>query len=212
MATRKLHIGAVALSAFCFTLLAFWVHSGDAIQFDTAIRAAVHDWASPPLTSGMIAITTLGSELVMLPLGAVLVWRLVSTGRRRLAAFIAIGTLGAEVLSQLLKLAMQRPRPPVFFGLSSAETYSFPSGHAFVASVFYGLLASAFIAVEPSSRKRAASAAMAVLASMLIGFSRVYLGYHYPSDVLGGWTLAAAWLVLTRLLLIRSPEHTARQP
>jgi len=186
----------MAAGVLFFTLLARWVLSGASMPFDTAIRAAVHAWASPPLTAVMLAITSLGAQFSMVPLGAILVWHWAATGRRRLALHFAVLSLSAELLSQLLKLAFARPRPPVFFRLSPAETYSFPSGHAFVATVFYGLAAMVFLAGEPSRRKRAAIAAAAWLASLAIGFSRIYLGYHYPSDVLGGWAAAIAWLAL----------------
>jgi len=164
-------------------------------MFDLRVRDAVHAWASPLLTHGMLAITTLGSEFVILPLGAILVWCLATTGRPRQAILLAAGGLGAELVSQVLKVTLHRPRPEVFFGLAPAETYSFPSGHAFVATVFYALLAG--ILIRP---KRGSMAAIAVLTVVLIGLSRVYLGYHYPSDVLGGWACAAAWLALAKAL------------
>jgi len=186
----------MAAAALFFTLLARWVLSGASMPFDTAIRAAVHAWASPPLTAVMLAVTSLGAEFSMLPLGAILVWHWAATGRRRLAVHFAVLSLSAELLSQLLKLVFGRPRPPVFFGLSPAETYSFPSGHAFVATVFYGLTAMVFMAGEPSRRKRTAMAAAACLGSLAIGFSRIYLGYHYASDVVGGWAAAIVWLAL----------------
>jgi len=198
VATRNRLLVIMAAAGLFFTLLARWVLSGASMPFDTAIRTAVQAWASPPLTAVMLAITSLGSEFFMVPLGAVLVWYLIATGRRRSAIHFAVLSLSAELFSQLLKLALHRPRPPVFFGLSPAETYSFPSGHAFVASVFYGLLAMVFMAERPRGQ-RAAMAATAWLTPLLLGFSRVYLGYHYPSDVLGGWALAVAWLALARL-------------
>jgi undecaprenyl-diphosphatase len=200
----------MAAAVLFFTLLARWVLSGASMPFDSAIRAAVHAWASPPLTRAMLAVTSLGAEFCMLPLGAILVWHLAATGRRRGAVHLAILSLSAELLTQLLKLAFGRPRPPVFFGLSPAETYSFPSGHAFVATVFYGVAAMVFLAGEPSRRKRAAVAAAACLGSLAIGFSRVYLGYHYPSDVLGGWAAAAAWLAVARMMLDSAGASTDR--
>ena len=132
----------------------------------------------------------------MLPLGTVLVWRLATLRRRRHAVLLAAGSLGAELVSQVLKLAFHRVRPPVFFGLTPAETYSFPSGHAFVGTVFYGMLTGILVTLEPLRRKRGWIAAFAVPMTLLIGLSRIYLGYHYPSDVLGGWTCAALWLAL----------------
>jgi undecaprenyl-diphosphatase len=197
----------MAAAVLLFTLLARWVLSGGAVPFDAAIRAAVHAWASPQWTALMRAVTSLGSEWLMAPLGAVLVWHLADTGRRRLAVHMAVVSLSAELVGQLLKLALHRPRPLVFFGLPPAETYSFPSGHAFVATVFYGLAAMFYMAGEASRRKRAGIAAAAWLVSLGIGFSRVYLGYHYPSDVLGGWALALAWLALARMTLPKSPTR-----
>jgi undecaprenyl-diphosphatase len=165
--------------------------------FDLSIRGTVHSWASPALTSVMRGITMLGSEWVMLPLGTVIVWRLATLRHRRHAILLGAGSLGAELVSQVLKLAFHRLRPPVFFGLSPAENYSFPSGHAFVGTVFYGLLAG--ILAQLYCRRRVEAIALAVLTVLLVGFSRVYLGYHYPSDVLGGWTCAAGWLAMVKL-------------
>jgi len=204
--TRNRLLAGMAAPALVFALLARWALSGASMPFDTAVRAAVHAWASPPLTFVMLAATSLGSEFLLAPLAAILLWRWTATGRRRLAVRAAVLGLSAELLAQLLKLALARPRPPVFFGLSPAETHSFPSGHAFVATVFYGLVAMVFLAGSPSRGKRAAVAALACLGSLAIGFSRVYLGYHYPSDVLAGWALAAAWLALAKLTLPGAAE------
>jgi len=198
----------IVVAAFVFAVLARRVTFGETTRFDASLRAAVHGWASPAFTRVMLAVTTLGSEIFLIALGAILIWYLTATGRRRPAALLAAVSLSGELLLQVLKVALHRPRPPVFFGLSPAETYSFPSGHAFIATVFYGLLAGVFMAGEPSRRKRAVMAAMAVLASLAIGFSRVYLGYHYPTDVAGGWVLAVAWLALAKL----APPMVRKQP
>jgi undecaprenyl-diphosphatase len=197
--TRRYLSGVALAAALLFLLEARWVLSGESQPFDRAVRAAVQAWAAPLATRGLLAVTMLGSEWVMLPLGAVVVWRLAAIGRARQAALLALAGLAAELVSQLLKVAFHRPRPAVFFSLSPAETYSFPSGHAFVGSVFYGLLAAILITFACSRRQRGWIAAGAALTAFLIGFSRVYLGYHYPSDVLAGWTCAAGWLALARL-------------
>jgi undecaprenyl-diphosphatase len=183
LGARKPIVVSFAVSFLCFVLLAWWANSGRSLGFDLWLRAAVHTFASPALTSAMLVVTTLGSELFLLPLGAMVVWRLTATGRRRQAIVLAAVSLGAEVTCQLLKVAFQRPRPAVFFGLPPAQTYSFPSGHAFVSTVFYGLLAGILLS-------RGKRGPIVVIVALLIGLSRVYLGYHYPSDVLGGWALA----------------------
>jgi undecaprenyl-diphosphatase len=202
---QKYWIGVALAAALAFLLQAYWVLAGHSTAFDQEIRDAVHGWESPLATQALLTITMLGSELVMLPLGVVVVWRLAAAGRGRQAIGLAAAGLGAELVSQLLKLAFHRPRPPVFFELAPAETYSFPSGHAFAASAIYGLLAVGLIEMYP--QRRTGIAAGAVLLALLLGFSRVYLGYHYPSDVLAGWTCALAWLALTG-----PPIHHAGQP
>jgi undecaprenyl-diphosphatase len=193
--TRKPLIAA-ALSTILFLLLARWVSAGDSMPFDLRIRDTVHAWASPLATSVLFAITMLGSEWVMLPLGAVLVWRLEIAGRRRQAMLTVVAVLGAELASNLLKLAFHRPRPTVFFGLPPAENHSFPSGHAFVGAVFYALLADVLTTFARTPRQRTAVVVASLLTVVLIGLSRVYLGYHYPSDVFGGWACALVWLAL----------------
>jgi len=192
-------LGSAVAAALLFGLLARWVMAGGSARFDASLRATAHSWASPALTIVMRAITTLGEGYFLVALGAVLAWHLASTGRRRPAVLLATAILSAELFSNLLKLLFQRVRPTVFFGLPPAENYSFPSGHAFVGALFYALLAGIVVADEPSRRKRAAAAALAIAAALLIGFSRVYLGYHYPSDVAGGWALAIVWLALTKI-------------
>jgi undecaprenyl-diphosphatase len=204
--TRGYLLGGALAAAFLFLLLARWVLAGDSMLFDLWIRDTVHGWASPLATRLLLAITMLGSEWVMLPLGAVLVWRLATTCHTRQATLLAAGSGGAELVSYLLKLAFHRPRAAVFFGLSPAGTYSFPSGHAFVGTVFYGLLASILLSRARSRQERGGMVAATALTVILIGLSRVYLGYHYPTDVLGGWTCAAGWLALTGLALNKKAE------
>jgi undecaprenyl-diphosphatase len=182
-------VRALAAALF-FAFLTLWVQAGESMGFDLSIRNRVHTFASPLLTRVLLAITMLGWGWVMAPVGAALVIFLAMRGRGRQAMVLAAGALSAELVSYLLKEAFQRPRPEVFFGLPPAETYSFPSGHAFVGTFFYGLIAIILL------RKRGRALALMVPAGLLLGLSRVYLGYHYPSDVLAGWTCAAAWLAL----------------
>jgi undecaprenyl-diphosphatase len=188
----------VALAALVlFASLAYAVMQGEAVAFDTAIRNAVHASSFPALTYAMRGISDLGEAVFLVVLGAIIGWRLVSVGRRRQAVFFVIATLGSEVVDQALKLWIERPRPEAFFG-TEPSGYSFPSGHALVSCCFY--LAVAQILVEdqwPRARKLAVWT-FAVLLTCLIGLSRVYLGVHYPTDVLGGYAAAVAWLAIVR--------------
>ena len=180
-----------------FGALAFAVELGRTAEFDLAVRAAVHGWASPTLTAAMRLMTTAGSGYFLVPLAAILVWRWEARGKHASTILLTAGGLSAEALSELLKMLFHRPRPDVFFGLSPAETYSFPSGHAFITAVYFGILWGI-----PGRGRRWRVAAAALTA--VVGFSRVYLGYHYPTDVIAGWALGLAWLALWATVAERS--------
>jgi undecaprenyl-diphosphatase len=199
---RRLRAAAASLGLAVFAAMAVLVMRGEALGFDLPVREAIHGWASPALTALMRAITMLGSEYFLVPLAAVLVWRWLRRGERRAAYLLVVGSLSAEAVAQLLKTLIHRPRPEIFFGLLPAETHSFPSGHAFVPAVYFGILAGIFAA---GARWRAAVVAMAAL----LGFSRVYLGFHYPSDVVAGWALAVVWLALWPVIADRRAASPA---
>jgi len=129
------------LALILFVWLAREVTRGDAMRLDTPIREAVHARSSPPLTAMMRGVSLIGSEVVLVPLGVILVWRLVAAKRRRAAVVFGVAALGAEALDQIMKLLFDRPRPEPFFGLASPITHSFPSGHAMVSCCFFGVLA-----------------------------------------------------------------------
>ena len=185
-----------------FATMAIPVTRGHALAFDLPVQATIHEWASPALTAIMQAITTIGSEYFLLPLAAILVLRWLWRGERRPAYLFVAGSFSAEVVAQLLKTLFHRPRPEVFFGLATADTYSFPSGHSFVPAVYFGILTGLFAA---GTKGRAAVVAIAAL----LGFSRVYLGYHYSSDVVAGWSLAVVWLALWPIVADRRAASPA---
>ena len=207
----RLVIG-LATPMLAFLLLSRWVMSGGSLGFDLSVRNAVHALEFPLLTRVMMIVTTLGSLAFILPLAVILAWQLAARGHRNLALMLPIILLSAELASQLLKLLFHRPRPEVFFGLAPVDTFSFPSGHAFTATVFYGMIAAIFISAGISPRRRAAIALGTLSASLFIGLSRVYLGYHYPTDVLGGWACAVAWLALSQFALAGTAENEAAEP
>ncbi len=141
----------------------------------------------------------LGSPTFLIPLGILVVAGFLWQGRPRTARLFVVIAIGSEVLDEILKLAFHRMRPAAFFELPEPLGYSFPSGHAMVSCAFYGALA-AFAAARTKSGPRrwrhriAAALLIAVIAT--IGVSRIYLGVHYPSDVVGGYTAAIVWLFI----------------
>ena len=197
---RPLIIGfLVALTgAAFFALLAQSVMAGNTVVFDAGVRNAIHGWANPVLTGVMRAITELGAVVFLLPLGILVVWRLRAAGRPRAAVLFALAAVGGELSDQALKYWFRRPRPEVFFGMAQPATYSFPSGHSVASCCFYGVLAAILSAAAVSRRRKIAIWAAAALLTLAIGTSRIYLGVHYPTDVMGGYAVAVVWVFLVR--------------
>jgi undecaprenyl-diphosphatase len=198
MQNRNFGDVAVALAALVlFAWLANAVMQGDAGAFDAAVRNAVHASSFPALTYAMRGISDLGEAVFLVALGVMVAWRLVSLGRRRQAVFLAIAALGGEAIDQALKFWFRRPRPEAFFG-SQPVNYSFPSGHALVSCCFYLALAEILIDDQWPRARKLAVRTFAILLIGLIGLSRVYLGVHYPTDVLGCDAAAISWLSIVR--------------
>jgi undecaprenyl-diphosphatase len=188
-------LAALLFGAAVFAWLAAAVTGGQASGFDAAVRGQIHAEAFPALTFVMRGFTMLGQAVFLVTLGGLVVWRLLVAGRRREAAFLAVSAIGAEVIDQLLKLWFHRTRPQAFFG-ASPDNYSFPSGHALVSFCFYLVLAEIFIEEEWPRGRRFGARAVAVLLTGCIGLSRVYLGVHYPTDVLAGYAAAIVWMAV----------------
>ena len=116
------------------------------------------------------------------------------------ATLVAVVFVGAEALNRVLKVAFHRPRPEL--GLVQLDTYSYPSGHAMSAAAVYATIAYLLWQTTTSWRARAAITLAAAAIITLVSFSRLYLGVHYLSDVLGGITAGATWAALSIALLI----------
>jgi len=141
----------------------------------------------------MQGIAVLGSVGFLAAAALVAIAGLLVAGRRRSAIALAGTMAGAFLLENAMKYAIHRVRPEPFFG-TEPETYSFPSGHALFSLCFYCTLASGLAQRRRSGLARAAIGTAAAALIAAIGLSRIYLGVHYPSDVLGGYLAAAFWL------------------
>lgn len=185
-----------ALLFFCW--LAWEVVHGATAGFDLHVRMLVHSWSGPMLTRAMRGVTLLGSPVFLIGLGAILCWRLAAVGRVRAAILLLLTAVGAEALDGLLKLCFRRQRPEAFFGLADPMSYSFPSGHSVASCCFYGAMAAILAANMRSHARKAALWIIAGLLAFCVGLSRVYLGVHYPTDVLGGFAMGVVWAGLVR--------------
>ncbi len=180
------------LSLFLFAWIGDGVAHDRTAGFDLAIRNQVHAYASSPLTKAMIFISFLGGDgltaAAILSVIAFLVFHW-----RREALWMVVTILGALVLDLSLKYAFHRPRPVPFF-VPVPYTYSFPSGHSLFSFCFYGVLAGLLTRRIRSRMGRALIWTLAALLVAAIGLSRVYLGVHYPSDVIAGYLAASLWV------------------
>jgi undecaprenyl-diphosphatase len=144
------------------------------------------------LTALMKAVTALGNPRVMSAQLALAAFTLALLGRARSAAFLLLAVLAGLVVCESVKYAVHRPRPDVVWReIPLPRSASFPSAHAFISMTFYPGLALVG-ARRRSPRVRALLAGAGVVLALLIGVTRIYLGVHYPTDVLGGWTLGLA--------------------
>lgn len=185
-------LGVAVCSLFLFAWLAEEMRENDVVRFDSAIRTWVHGFASPRLTQVMSILSLFGyNVLIVGVLGSIAVFLFLRW--RRAAAFMAVTMMGAGILDATLKLAFHRVRPQVFFGIAPTN-YSFPSGHALASFCFYSVLAGLIAHRVKSMRIRVTAGALAALMIAAIGLSRIYLGMHYPSDVIAGYLAAAMWV------------------
>jgi undecaprenyl-diphosphatase len=122
------------------------------------------------------------------------------------AVFVALAIGGGWLVSTLLKFGFSRPRPSVVPHLDSVQTSSFPSGHSMLSAVVFLTLGSLLARLTPSYRLKIYFVCVAILLSGLVGMSRVYLGVHYPTDVLAGWAAGLVWAVLC-WLVARGLQH-----
>lgn len=187
---------AFLLVAIPFGLLLDQVQrSGSLIRIDTSAARHLHDWVrySDDLVRELKILTFFGSPLwfYLIVTPAVLwVWR---RGHTRLAVFLVVTTLGGGLLDTIVKEAVGRPRPSLVDPVATARGKSFPSGHAMSSTVIYGALLLVFLPAI-GRRYRPAVFTGVVMLVLAIGFSRLALGVHYITDVVGGYVLGLAWL------------------
>ena len=145
-------------------------------------------------------VTSLGGTAVLTYVTATVVFYLLVARNPAAALFVFVAVAGGQVLSSLLKLGIDRPRPDLVSHLVDVHTLSFPSGHAMLSAVTYLTLGALLARILPGRAAKIYVLSVAVLTTLLVGASRVYLGVHWPSDVLAGWCAGFAWAMLCWLV------------
>ena len=193
-------VAIIAALLFGFGKLAGEVLDGDTHSFDERILRLLRNPADPAdpigprwLESAVRDITSLGSFTVLAIVTLSAVIYLLIDGKRAAAAFVFFAIAGGGILSELLKQVFGRPRPELVAHLVDVHTMSFPSGHAMSSAVTFLTLGALMTRVQSRWRLKIFSFSLAIFLTILVGLSRVYLGVHWPTDVLAGWCAGAAW-------------------
>lgn len=181
----------IGLPLITFGALAADVYTRGGILWDEPILRYVHGHATPGLDAAMIFISAIGHEFGVVPLAGLIFFVLLAFRRRGNALLWAVAMGGAGALNQGAKLFFRRSRPELWDSPAPEHTYSFPSGHAMGSMA----LAAALVVLAWPTRWRWWAIVGGGVFTLLVGFSRVYLGVHYPSDVVAGWAAALAWVL-----------------
>ncbi|MET0362424.1 MAG: phosphatase PAP2 family protein [Sphingobium sp.] len=187
----------MALALIALLKLASEIAEGETQAFDIAVLEAMRHSAHPgtALTAIMLGITRLGDGMTLTILVLLVAGFLFTARKHGMAALLILATTAGTMTVQLLKRLIDRPRPDVVEHWADFAHASFPSGHAANSAIIYLTLAVLIARSVKSRALRLYVVAAAALLTLLIGMSRLYLGVHWPTDVLAGWAFGAGWAI-----------------
>lgn len=196
-----------AVAVWSFIEITDEVIEGSTQDFDQRVVRAMRQPNNPAEPIGPRWLHEFGRDATALGgVGALVLYTTIVVGylwldrKRRMVGFVLVSIVGGLLLSSGLKAIVSRPRPDVVPHLSIVYSSSFPSGHSMLSAVVYLTLGSLLAATTQQTVLRIYVLAVAVLLSVIVGVSRVYLGVHYPTDVLAGWVAGLGWALLCWLV------------
>lgn len=194
-----------------FAFITFQISGEGILAFDAQIIAYVQSFVTPEMTAFVLSLTEFGSVKYVVAFVLILGTGLFFTQHNKLALFVVVASGGGAALNLILKNMISRDRPNIL-PIIEASGYSFPSGHSMGSLIFYG--SAAFVIVyftKESLTKWGSVLALSIFISS-IGVSRIYLGVHYPTDVIGGFAMGIAWLFICIIAfkIIDSREYTKK--
>jgi undecaprenyl-diphosphatase len=193
-------LGITAFGVLAFALIADETLEGETRGFDESLLLALREPGDPTnpigpawLEHALLDITALGGYVILSMLVIGVAIYLIAAGKRG-TALLVVGAVGSgTLLSETLKLGFARPRPDLVAHLAEVQSASFPSGHAMISAIAYLTLGVLLTRAHKQRRTKIIIMSYAILLTLMIGLSRIYLGVHWPTDVLAGWALGAAW-------------------
>jgi undecaprenyl-diphosphatase len=204
---RKLLVAFLAVTVLLAGVgnLASDVIEGDTLAFDRWLTTALRGPAGEPLgpawlTKTMVDLTALGGGPFLTMLTIAAAGFLLAARKWGMALFVVIAIAGGGLAGNLLKWIFVRARPDLVPHLVSVDSASFPSGHAMNSAVTFLTLGVLLSRTQSERRLKAYLMGTAIVLTLIVGFSRVYLGVHWPTDVVAGWAVGAAWAILCSLV------------
>ena len=190
----------VALPLLVLAALAEDVAERESFRFDNPILLWLHAHSNAYLDGAMLFVSQIGGGALLIPSA---IWCLFLWARqqRRDALFVLLAMGGATALNLIAKLIFARTRPDLWLSLAPQNDYSFPSGHAMLSSAFMLTVLVLLWRSGASGAVKRVVSVLGVLFVLAVGLSRLYLGVHYPSDILAGWMASLAWVALLSILL-----------
>ena len=195
--TRTIILSIIFLAALTFAILAVFVAQGSTLTFDQTVLRWINSFSSPVLDSFFVAFTQLGGVIVVAAVAIALFVFFLYKKLYSKALLIALGIGGVALMNLILKTIFERARPDLWTWIVAESNFSFPSGHSSASAA----LALCVIVLLWNTKWRRAALIGGGVYIVLIGLSRLYLGVHYPTDILGGWLLGAVWVGLMTLCI-----------
>lgn len=200
----------IAGGAFvCFAFIAYIIINYNINSFDTTVRLWVYGLRTPLTKAIFIPCTYIGNWQTLVSFALLLI--IIPKTRKNIGIPMAITALASTGLYSVMKMLFHRPRPDVALHLINQGGYSFPSGHSMNGLVFFGIL---IYLIRRNCRNKKTANVLTIILLVLtfaIGFSRVFVGVHYPTDILGGWSLGLAVVMLAMIVIDKLEEKNVLQ-